>query len=49
MNVAAAGDINAEKFNEQIVNNFADWKKQTINKFDKKLTQKNILTKSSQQ
>ena len=42
MNVAVAGDINAEKFNEQIVNNFADWKKQTINKFDKKLNSKPI-------
>ena len=42
MNVAVAGDINAEKFNEQIVNNFADWKKQTINKIDKKLNSKPV-------
>ena len=37
MNIAVAGDVNPKIFNELIINHFADWKKQSINKIDKKL------------
>ena len=36
MNIAVAGDVNPKKFNEMIINHFSDWKKQSINKIDKK-------------
>ena len=36
MNIAVAGDVNPEKFNDQIINHFADWNKQSINEIDKK-------------
>tara|TARA_B100001245_G_scaffold234545_1_gene220370 strand:- start:1747 stop:3021 length:1275 start_codon:yes stop_codon:yes gene_type:complete len=37
MNIAVAGDVNPEKFNDQIINHFADWDKQSINEIDNKL------------
>ena len=37
MNIAVAGDVNSEKFNDQIINHFADWDKQSINEIDNKL------------
>ena len=36
MNIAVAGDVNPKTFNELIINHFSDWKKQFINKIDKK-------------
>ena len=42
MNIAVAGDINAQKFNEQIIQNFADWKKQSLNEIDKKINIKPV-------
>ena len=37
MNIVVAGDVNPEKFNDQIINHFADWDKQSINEIDNKL------------
>ena len=37
INIAVAGDVNPEKFNDQIINHFADWDKQSINEIDNKL------------
>ena len=40
MNIAIAGDVDPESFNDHIINNFGDWKKQSLNEIDTKIKSK---------